>query len=160
MTQKKAAASAETRAKAAKNKTRKIPELRPRQAKLLKGIVEGKSVRRAALDAGYSVHSANQPDELLDTAGMRKALAHLIAPVEKIAQRINEGLDAMETKFFQFQGDVTERVNVIAWGERREYAALAARLKGLAPGTDYDPQAGSPSNITVNFVNVAACEVA
>lgn len=157
MTTKKAAASAEKRAKAAKNKPAKNRELKPRQQKLLKGIIdEGKSVYAAAIDAGYSPNTAQHPSDLLDTAAMRKALASLLAPAEKIAQRINEGLDAMETKFFQFKGEVTESRRVIAWGERRQYAELAARLKGLAPGMDYDPQRGAPNNITVNFVHVAA----
>jgi hypothetical protein len=157
MTTKKAAASAEKRAKAAKKKSAKnrVP-LKPRQALLLEGLVEGKSVRAAALDAGYSPNTAQHPSELLDTAGMRAALAKLLAPAEKIAQRINEGLDAMETKFFQFEGSVTDSRDVVAWGERRQYAELAAKLKGLAPGTDYDPaQAGTTNLITVNFVHVA-----
>lgn len=157
MTIKKAAASANRRAKAAKKKTPKIRvALKPRQAKLLEGIVEGKSVRAAALEAGYSPQTAAHPEDLLDTVGMRKALAHLIAPPEKIAQRINEGLDAMETKFFQFEGMVSDSRDVIAWGERRQYAELAARLKGLTPGLPPDPMGDGPSNITVNFINVAA----
>jgi len=157
MTQKKAAASAEKRAKAAKKKTPKIRVvLKPRQAKLLEGLVEGKSVRAAALEAGYSANTAAHPEDLLDTVAMRKALNHLLAPPEKIAARINEGLDAMETRFFQFQGEVTEARNVIAWGERRAYAELAARLKGLTPGLPFDPNTDGPSNITVNYINVAA----
>jgi O6-methylguanine-DNA--protein-cysteine methyltransferase len=158
MTAKKAAASPRIRGqKPRKKKTAKNRELKPRQAKLLKGIIEdGKSVFAAAIDAGYSPNTAQHPSDLLDTSAMRKALAALLAPAEKIAKRINEGLDAMETKFFQFQGEVTESRNVVAWGERRQYAELAARLKGLAPGIDYDPQRGAPNNITVNFVHVAA----
>jgi phage terminase small subunit len=141
MTQKKAADAGKKQPKTAKKKSTKNRErLKPRQAKLLEGIVEGKSVYSAAIDAGYSPNSAQHPSELLDTVAMRAALAKMIAPAEKIAQRVNEGLDAMETKFFQFQGEVQEARDVIAWSERRQYAELAAKLKGLAPGLDYNPQ--------------------
>jgi hypothetical protein len=157
MTTKKAAASAGKRAKAAKTKPAKNRELKPRQAKLLQGIIEGgKSVFAAAIDAGYSPNTAQHPSDLLDTSAMRKALAHLLAPAEKIAQRINEGLDAMETKFFQFQGTVSDTRDVIAWSERRQYAELAARLKGLTPGVEFDPLDSGTSSITVNYINVAA----
>lgn len=162
MTTKKAAASAEKQAKAAKKKTGKKRErkarLSPRQRKLLHGIViEQKAPYRAALEAGYSPNTAKDAGDLLDTAAMRKALANLLASPEKIAQRINEGLDAVQTEFAKFEGKITDSINVVAWGERRQYAELAARLKGLTPGVDYDPAGeGSPTSITVNFINVAA----
>jgi len=132
--------SAKKQSKSAKKKSTKNRErLKPRQAKLLEGISKGKSTYAAAIDAGYSPNSAQHPSELLDTVAMRAALAKMIAPPEKIAQRVNEGLDAMETKFFQFQGEVQEARDVINWTERRQYAELAAKLKGLAPGLDYNP---------------------
>jgi hypothetical protein len=136
--------------KAAKKKaTKNRVKLKPRQVKLLEGLVEGKSMRSAALGAGYSANTANHASDLLDTVGMRAALANLLAPPEKIAQRINEGLDAMETKFFQFEGQVTDHRDVIAWSERRQYAELAARLKGLDPGMKID---GAQFNQQVNVI--------
>lgn len=129
------------KAKTAKKKSAKNRErLKPRQAKLLEGIAKGKSVRSAALDAGYSPMTAQHPSELLDTVAMRAALAKMIAPAEKIAQRVNEGLDAEITEFAKFEGRITDSVQLVDYEQRRKYAELAAKLKGLAPGLDYNPQ--------------------
>jgi hypothetical protein len=49
---------------------------------------------------------------------------------DKVGECIAEGLDAMETKFFQREGWVIEQYNVVAWRERRAYIALAAEYAG------------------------------
>lgn len=78
-----------------------------------------------------------KPDALSDLV----ALIRLHIPAEKIVKRINEGLDATETKFFQFQGEVQEQHDVISYGERRQYAALAAELGAYhTPVKPIDPQ--------------------
>ena len=146
--------------KTGKKRDRK-KRLTPRQRKLLKGIVEeGKSTHRAALDAGYSPNTAKDPGDLLDTIGMREAMQRLLAPPEKIAQRINEGLDAMETKFFQFRGAVQETREVVAWSERRMYADLAAELKGMKPSQKLEHSGQVTSKVIVEFSDVAAQESA
>lgn len=156
---KKAAVSASGRTGTAKKKTAKNRvKLKPRQVKLLEGLTKGKSVRAAALDAGYSPNTAQHPADLLDTLGMREAMARLLAPPEKIAQRINEGLDAMETKFFQFEGMVTDKRDVIAWSERRMYADLAAELKGMKPSQKVEHS--GQTKMIIEMVDVAAQESA
>lgn len=146
----------QNRKKKTVGKRGKKKKLSPRQAKLLKGIaLENKTPRQAALAAGYSERMADNPGELLDTIAMREALGRLLAPPEKIAQRINEGLDAMETKFFQFQGEVTGMRNVIAWSERRMYADLAAELKGLKPSQKIEHSGDMTHKVIVEMVDVA-----
>lgn len=158
---KKAAVSALRRTKAAKKKTAKNRvALKPRQAKLLEGLTKGKSVRAAALDAGYSPNTAQHPADLLDTIAMREAMSRLLASPEKIAQRINEGLDAMETKFFQFKGGVCETRDVIAWSERRMYADLAAELKGLKPTQKIEHGGTVVSRLILENIDVASQESA
>lgn len=95
---------------------------------------KGTTPMQASLDAGYSQRSAEHAGELLDTIAMRDALQRFLPTLEKIGQRISEGLDAMETKFFQHGGRVTESCDVVAWSERRQYAEQAIRLLGLDPG--------------------------
>jgi|HubBroStandDraft_6_1064221.scaffolds.fasta_scaffold22481_4 hypothetical protein len=107
--------------------------LRPRQAKLLEGIVDGKSVHRAALDAGYSPNTADHPADLLETKSMRAALQQLLPSIEKIALRINEGLDATKTEFAKLEGAITDSRQCIDFAERRQYAELACKLKELLP---------------------------
>lgn len=159
MKKKRAAASASKAGKAAKKKPAKNRvKLKPRQARLLEGLIEGKSVRAAALDAGYSPNTAQHPSDVLDTVAMREAMSRLIASPEKIAQRINEGLDATETIFAKFEGRITDSVNVIAWGERRMYADLAAELKGLKPSQKIEHGGTVTSEMRVTWVNVDAID--
>ena len=92
------------------------------------GLVEGKSKRQSALDAGYSTAMADHASSKIETQDVRKAFAALIQatiPPERIVKGISEGIDAMETKFFQHEGRVGEKCDVIAWGERRQYLQMA-----------------------------------
>ena len=54
----------------------------------------------------------------------------MVNDLEQIGQRVAEGLDAMETKFFHFEGRLTDQRHVIAWGKRRAYIELAAKYAG------------------------------
>lgn len=121
-------------------KARKAPpqtsaksKLTPRQAKFLQGIAELKSQERAALDAGYSPSVARHAHRILEgtnvSAEFQNLLCNWVDP-DKIGQRIAEGLDAMEAKFFQHQGVVTDSRDVIAWSERRAYVEMAAKHAG------------------------------
>lgn len=161
MSKKKAAASAHKGGR--KPRKKKTGEnrgrLTPRQQTLLEGIVDGKSVTRAALDAGYSPNTANNPGELLDTARMREALGRLLRPLEDVAMRINEGLDAQVTEFAKFEGRITDKVQCVDFEQRRKYAELNLRLKGLMPGAEFE-QGSGPNNLTVNFINVASLQEA
>lgn len=49
---------------------------------------------------------------------------------EKLAQRIAEGLDATEIKFFQHEGKVIQTVEVVDWEQRRKYIELAVKYAG------------------------------
>ena len=128
-------------------------DLTPKQAKYLAGIVEGKTKKDAALAAGYAPSSALSVRQAVEKPNVRVAFAELIRATisqEKIAQRINEGLDAMETKFFQYEGIVTDTRDVINWAERRQYAQLAAEFGDLVV-PKRPAEAGSGVNILINF---------
>jgi hypothetical protein len=107
--------------------------LPPKKQKYVEGLTEGKTKVQAARDAGYSEAMARSASHNIETREVREAFAELmrkrIRP-EKIVQRIEEGMDAMETKFFQKDGKVEETKEVIAWSERREYTAMAAEYGG------------------------------
>lgn len=143
---------------AAKQKPRKSPKAKtrkptPRQSNLIDGIIDGKSVRAAALQAGYSEHTAAHPDELLNTQAVRIALANLIAPIEKLAQRINEGLDAEKTEFAKFEGRISDKVNCVDFEQRRQYVQLAGRFKGLLGfASDVPLQGMQPRRVLVEYV--------
>ena len=147
-----------------KKKTRVKPR-KPsvRQAKLIEGVTKGKSVRRAALDAGYSESMAEHATELLGTAALRAAFARFIAPPEKIAQRINEGLDATEKEVVVLGRKGKETIEIretVDYSERRQYAALASRLTGLDPGVKIEHGGQVAHRMILENIDVAAQESA
>lgn len=111
----------------------KKPKLTKKKQKYIEGLADGKTKMQAALDAGYTDSMARSATGNIETPDVRAAFAKLIQeriPGRKIVDRIAEGLDAEETKFFQHEGVVTEQRNVVAWSERRQYAELAAEFGG------------------------------
>ena len=110
-----------------------LEKLSPRKQKYVKARASGMTKKDAALEAGYAESVSLRVANNIETPDVRAAFAEImrkrISP-DKIARRIDEGLDAMETKFFQSEGVVTDSKEVIAWSERRQYAALAAELGG------------------------------
>lgn len=113
-----------------------LQNLSLRKRLYVKGLAQGKTKRQAALDAGYSPSVADRAIQL-ETKDVKDAFSRLIrkrVPAHHIAQRIAEGLDAVETKFFQKDGKIVDTADVVAWGERRQYAELAAKFGGyIAP---------------------------
>lgn len=124
----------------------------------VKGRIKGKSPRKAALDAKYSESMADNAKQKIERRPEIQAVLSAFAtklrkkiPAAKVIQRIAEGLDAKETKFFQKDGRVISKRDVVAWGERRAYAQLAAEFGAyhVPPSPDGDP---SNNNIQVNVI--------
>lgn len=118
-------------------KDRKISDaldgLNGRQWIYVDGVTAGKSRRRAALEAGYSLSSANNPGHNIERGRVREVFAELIrttVPPELIVQRIREGLYAVEIKVFQHEGGLLYSKPLVNWSERRHYLELAARYGG------------------------------
>jgi hypothetical protein len=130
---KRAGAGRKATTKVAEKKAAKLDllaeKLSLRHRMYLEGRASGKTKFQSALDAGYAETTARNAKAHIETPDVQKAFAALVQaviPAEKIVARIVEGLDAMETKVFQFQGMRMDSVEMIAWGERREYARMAA----------------------------------
>jgi phage terminase small subunit len=127
-----------------------------KKRKYAEGVSKGKTRKQAALDAGYSASVAKNAKAKIESEAYQEAFAALIRktiPAEKIAQRIQEGMDAMETKFFQKDGEVIESRDVIAWGERRAYAELAAEFGNLSPSKVSQVLGDGILSFTISFVN-------
>ena len=103
-----------------------------RQARFVGGLTDGKSARRAALDAGYSESSADHATtEILPV--VERAFGEVIRkaiPVERLVQRLDEGLDAVEIRVASFEGKITDYCSFVAYGERRAYAELIVKFGG------------------------------
>jgi len=110
-----------------------LEKLSPKKQKYVKARASGMTKKDAALEAGYAESTSLRVANNIETPDVRAAFAEVMRrkiSADKIAQRVAEGLDAMETKFFQSEGVVTDSKEVVAWSERRQYAALAAELGG------------------------------
>lgn len=64
-------------------------------------------------------------------------LAHGVTEA-KISQRLGEGLDAMETKFFAHEGEVTDERDVVNHGERRKHLVMALEVLGHGKASRVD----------------------
>jgi hypothetical protein len=105
----------------------------PRKLKYACGLAEGKTKKQAALDAGYSLSVAKTAKAHIETRDVLEALQRKIReriPIDRIVERLSEGLDAVETKFFCKNGLATEMRQVTDWAERREYIKLIAKYGG------------------------------
>lgn len=103
-----------------------------RQKKAIAHVVAGDSVSKAMRKAGYSPSSAKNPKVLTETPAFLQTMERLGISDEKIAQRINEGLDAtravvMGTKSEESFVDIQPDFMV-----RHKYVETSLKLKGHA----------------------------
>lgn len=103
-----------------------------RQKKAIANVIAGDSVSKAMLKAGYSPNTAKNPKELTKTPVFLQTMERLGISDEKLAQRINEGLDAtravvMGTKSEESFVDIQPDFMV-----RHKYVETSLKLKGYA----------------------------
>ena len=147
-------------------KSRKKSELRAfggaKRRRFVEGLIDGKSMRKAAIDAGYSQSMANDAGRKIlprVQEEFRDQLAKRI-PLEKLVGRIAEGLDATETKFAQKDGKFTSTRTLISWEARRRYAELTAKLMGyLVERIELGGPDSGPLNFDFNVSFVDPAEV-
>lgn len=138
-----------------------LRNLTARKRIYVKGIAAGLTKKQAALDAGYSVSVAEKAKSHIETAELRDAFSRLIRlriPAHKISARIAEGLDAMETKFFQKDGLVTDSRDVINWAERRAYAQLATEFGGYSTGASSSATINAAVGVKVVIEHIHGAE--
>jgi len=114
-----------------------------KQQRYVAGVLAGQTRQNAALAAGYSPSTARNLTQNIENAPavrelLSEALENAGVTLELLAKRCREGLDAMETKFFQYEGRVIESRDVVNFGERRKMVELCCHLKGLFPATRVD----------------------
>lgn len=118
-------------------------ELTVREQRLVKGVVQGKSKRQAAIDAGYSPKSANAiAHEALRKptvqAAFQRALKKAGITEDKLAQVMREGLDAQKVISAVVVGaDANEKtqdfIDVPDHPTRHKFLETAIKVKGLDP---------------------------
>lgn len=135
-------------AKKGMKKSDPLDGLPPRKRKYVAERAKGKSKMKAAKAAGFSDAMAAAAGAKIETPDVRRAFQLLIRekiPASKVAARLAEGLDAMETEFAKEKGMITDTRDVIAWSERREYLKLAAEYGGyFVPKQEFEITALPP----------------
>lgn len=108
-----------------------------KQESYVRGRIESptKAKTRVARDAGYAKSTANHASELIEgSKGVRELFTSLLERKgisdELLAQRLYQGLFAMETKTATLEGKITDRANLVAFSERRAMLELVLKLKG------------------------------
>lgn len=145
------------------NKVRRKPgpkphELTEKQARFLSNIEKGKSSRQAALAAGYCESTASKAGQKivpLLRVQFERALKKRSGIVEKLAQRIDEGLDATETMYFPFKGQVIDERTRIDHMTRYRYCDLATTLIGAQISRQqHEGPDGGPMQLQVAVMHI------
>ena len=119
-----------------KKKRKKV--VTDKQRKVLKAFVKDPTItlQKAGEIAGYSSGQAESARRALLSARERfqAAMDRSAAMQEdKLLEKIVEGFDAKETKFFAHEGQVIEEREVINYAARHAHLSLATKLRGLHP---------------------------
>lgn len=104
------------------------PQLTTRRAILLSELADGKTMAQATATARMQRQSGYEALEEM-RALVPKVMDDVGLDVHSILARIREKCDATETKFFQYEGRVTQRVDVEAHGIQLKAIELAASLR-------------------------------
>ena len=96
--------------------------------------------------AGYKSSPRQKAWDALQDKGVKNEVERLMDKEEglrmpSLLKKLNEGLDAKDTKFFQEKGVVKDTRDVVAWGERRQYLGMALELRGALRGNKDPNQA-------------------
>lgn len=110
-----------------------------RQRKYAKSRIDGKTQAQAARDAGYKESVALKAgDKIEKKAAVQNLFKDLVDKAgltdQKLARRLNEGVDAKETKFFLMPTPnglkkIVTR-SVVHHSERRAHLEIALKVKG------------------------------
>lgn len=161
MSKKKAGALPHKGAKPAKTKkSGKQRTPTKRQIDLIKGIVAGKSTRQAALAAGYAPNSAEHAGALLSSEVLRGFCQKRLS-IDKILARVDEGMDATTDETIIVGRKGKEKISFRQapdFGERRQAAALAAKLIGADPANKIEVSGEMTAKVQIEYINVAALQ--
>jgi hypothetical protein len=111
-----------------------VAALKPRKAKVLAGILDGKSPRRAALEAGYSEHMADNANAKILTPDFRRTLVNEMERQgitdELLVERIKEGISSERVELAKYEGRISDERVYPDMEQRGRYVDRALELKG------------------------------
>lgn len=111
-----------------------VPEFNPLtpQGELVAAeFMQGKKPFEIAQDLGMDTKEVKRELRKPETRAFLAAYLDAAgATIEKTAQRISEALDAEETKFFAYEGEIVSERSVVDHGMRLKAAELTLRARG------------------------------
>jgi hypothetical protein len=129
------------------------PKLTPRRRALIKNLAKGMKPADAEKAAGFAPHNGQSAYQALKeiaktTEGSQLLARHGLTDDALIEKYLKPLMDAEETKFFQHNGKVKQKINVVAWGPREAGLNLALKIRGLTSG---DEEKGKGGSVTIIF---------
>lgn len=115
------------------------------------GRIAGYASRQAAWDAVQSI-TVQEAFKAIEKAMYLGGIDD-----EKIVKRLGEALDAEETRFFQFQGNIVDRENVVDHATRLKAIELVVKIRGLIR-SDKEPPVNPGPTVNINFYRDARTE--
>lgn len=100
-----------------------MSKLKPTQKQIRafkKSVENGGNISKAMREAGYSLSTINNPNNLTDSDGWQMLL-EIYIPDEKLAKKLNEGLDSTKQMDFEKLPDMPTR---------HKYLETALKVKG------------------------------
>ena|SRR5207247_5981625 len=115
--------------------------LTPQRRALIKNLVKGMSITDAARAAGYADNGyvgqlGSQALEVIRQKMPEVLEKHGLTDDVLVEKYLKPALLAKETKFAQFEGEFTDKRDVVAWGPRLTALDIAFNLKGSYPRKD------------------------
>jgi hypothetical protein len=123
------------------------------QAKLIKAVLDPKvkTLTEAGAIAGYASRQAAW--DAVQSMTVQEAILEFQKSMHlggiddaKIVKRLGEALDAEETRFFQFQGNIVDQENVVDHATRLKAIELVVKIRGLIKG-DKEPVKNTQVNV-------------
>jgi len=106
-------------------------------AAVMKSLQSGEMPTKQSVKKGIAAQCGvpvNRVTSVVDrVVGLSRVMKDIGINEELIAQKLREGLEAKDTKIATFEGQITDSVEVVAWGERRAYLDMVIRLRGDYP---------------------------
>ena len=115
-------------------------QLNVRQRKYIKSILAGRSKAESVRIAGYG--KSMDSSHVEQTPKMKNALCEAMVrngiDEESLSQKIKDGLNANETKFFSHEGIVTDQRDIPNYSVREKYLRDALEVRGEIRGNTID----------------------
>lgn len=129
------------------------PAITVKQRKYIRGVMAGKSKYQAAVEAGYAENTANDPSRNVEKQGVKEELNRALEKAgittQRIADKVNEGLEAKKTTFLG-QGENSTFMESPDHAIQHKYLETAIKLKGI------DREVGMPA--ALNFFNLTKAD--